>query len=66
MDAILLGGLRQLIGSGYGKLGSIRATYRIDGGQVLVEAIKVDGEFIHGHVDLSGAANASCRYQGVT
>lgn len=66
MDAILLGGLRQLIGSRYGKVGSIRASYRIDGDQILVEAIEADGELINGYVGLSGAANSSCRYQGVT
>lgn len=66
MDAILLGGLRQLIGNRYGKVGSISASYRVNGDQVLVEAIEADGERIPGHVKLSGAAKSSCRYQGVT
>ena len=66
MDAILLGGLRQLIGHRYGKVGSIRASYRVDGDRVLVEAIEADGEPIQGHVELSGAANSSCRYRDMT
>jgi hypothetical protein len=66
VDAILLGGLRQLIGGRYEAVGSIHASYRMMGNQVLVEVIVADGEPIQGHIELSSAARSSCRNGSAT
>ena len=66
VDALLLGGLRHLVGGGYEHATSIPATYRVDGGRVLVEAIESDGRPVQGYVDLSRAAKSSCDDRGLT
>jgi hypothetical protein len=60
LDALLLGGLKALIGDGYASANAIRARYRRDGEGVLVEAIRLDGRPILGRIDLSAAARR-CR-----
>jgi hypothetical protein len=65
-DALLLGGLRQLTGDGYEHAKSIHASYRIVGDRVLVEAIQADGRPVHGNLDLSRAADPSCRGRSPT
>lgn len=60
MDAVLLGGLKKLVGSGYIKSTTIKAGYRINGHQVIVERVQADGRSISGRIDLSGSLQASC------
>ncbi|MDJ0943113.1 MAG: hypothetical protein QNJ30_06595 [Kiloniellales bacterium] len=61
VDALLLGGLRQLVGEGYGGLRSIRARYRLAGRRLFLEEISADGRRLAGRVDLSRAADSACR-----
>ncbi len=60
LDAMLLGGLKTLVGEGYEGAAAIRAHYRRDGNIVLVESIRLDGRPILGRIDLSSAARR-CR-----
>ncbi|MDP6590123.1 MAG: hypothetical protein QF666_11845, partial [Alphaproteobacteria bacterium] len=60
LDALLLGGLKALIGDGYASARAIRAHYRRDGDSVLVEGIRLDGRPILGRIDLTSAAR-HCR-----
>lgn len=57
VDSLLLGGLRQIIGSSYSSAASIQATYRIEGHNVIVGGIGVDGRGRVGAVNLSAAAH---------
>lgn len=43
VDAILLGGLRRLIGADYARIRGIVARYRLNGRDVMLEDIRVDG-----------------------
>ena len=61
VDALLLGGLQAVIGGDYGGLGVIRARYRLDGRQVLIDGIQGDGRPYPGQIDLSPAAARGCR-----
>jgi hypothetical protein len=60
MDAVLLGGLKKLVGAGYAKSGMIKADYRLRGNQVIVERVRIDGNQISGRIDLSGSLRPSC------
>ena len=60
MDAVLLGGLKKLVGAGYAKSGTIKADYRLRGNQVIVERVRIDGTQISGRIDLSGSLRPSC------
>jgi hypothetical protein len=60
MDAVLLGGLKKLVGAGYTKSGAIKADYRLRGNQVIVERVLIDGNQIFGRIDLSGSLRPSC------
>jgi len=60
MDAVLLGGLKKLVGAGYAKSGTIKADYRLRGNQVIVERVRIDGNQISGRIDLSGSLRPSC------
>ena len=60
VDALLLGGLRRLIGGGYGNGATIRAAYRLSSGRVGVNGVRIDGRPIPGRLDLSAAARP-CR-----
>lgn len=59
-DAILLGGLKQLIGAGYAGNVRIRARYEVSGWHVGVAGLRVDAKPVAGRVDLSGAASRNC------
>ena len=60
LDALLLGGLRRLVGPDYGAHRTIRAHYRLDGANLIVERVEADGRALPGRIDL-GAASPSCR-----
>jgi len=60
LDALLLGGLKALVGESYASAATIRAHYRRDGDMVLVEGIRLDDQPILGRIDLSKAGR-SCR-----
>ncbi len=59
-DAVLLGGLRQLVGEAYVGARVVHAVYRLGGRRLFVENVRVEGEAIAGRIDLSGAARANC------
>jgi len=59
-DALLLGGLSQLVGPGYRKARRIQATYRLAENQVRIEGIRVDGTAVNGAIDLTRAARRGC------
>lgn len=59
VDAVLLGGLRQVIGGETGQV--IHARYRLDGNSVVVEAITADGRAVPGRIDLTAGAGRMCR-----
>lgn len=54
VDALLLGGIRHLVGAGYRESRSIRALYRIAGSRTLIENLTVDGRAVPGSIDLTG------------
>ena len=60
VDAILLGGLHALIGGDYARAKTIRATYQLNGGSVIVDAVIVDGRRVPGGIDLSLGAGRTC------
>ena len=60
VDAILLGGLHELIGRDYARAKTIRATYQLNGGNVIVDAVIVDGRRVPGRIDLSLGAGRTC------
>ncbi|MEQ9327685.1 MAG: hypothetical protein RJQ21_10370 [Rhodospirillales bacterium] len=57
-DAILLGGLTQLAGDGYEAAARIEARYHLDGQNLLVTDLRVDGASRPGSIRLSG--NGAC------
>lgn len=52
MDAMLLGGLKYLIGDKYQNDSVIRAHYKTEGGMVIVENILLDGKAVQGLINL--------------
>lgn len=52
VDAVMLGGLGQIVGPGYLKYKTIRARYRLNGNRITVADIRVDGTGRPGHVAL--------------
>jgi len=60
LDALLLGGLKMLIGDNYASVAVIRAHYRRAGDIVLVEGISVDDRPVFGQINLSNA-NRHCQ-----
>jgi len=52
VDAMLLGGLGEVVGSGYADAATIHAAYRVSGGEVVVGDIRIDGRTIPGHIRL--------------
>lgn len=52
VDAVMLGGLGQIVGPGYLKYKTIRARYRLTGGRITVADIRVDGAERPGQVAL--------------
>ena len=61
VDALLFGGLRELIGPDYVKSGSLQARYTASGRAIFVGDIVVDGVAIEGRVALAGASKRACR-----
>ncbi|MCW9035540.1 MAG: hypothetical protein OQJ97_15075 [Rhodospirillales bacterium] len=61
VDALLLSGLGEIVGSAYKNAKNIRATYRIEGQHTLVGGISVDGRPLPGTIDLSGAGRGCSR-----
>jgi hypothetical protein len=56
-DALLLGGLRQIVGgANYGTIGTIHAEYRLEGSAVIVDRIVADGRSIPGNIPMSAAS----------
>jgi hypothetical protein len=56
-DALLLGGLQQMVGGGnYGNIGTIHAEYRLEGSAVIVDRIVADGRSIPGNIPMSAAS----------
>jgi len=60
IDAILLGGLRHLIGGSYGKRQKINAVYRIEGTRIYIESIHVDHKPVKGKINLSDSKKTAC------
>ncbi len=60
-DAILLGGLSQLIGGTYGRNKVITARYRLFGQRVFIEKIVADGIAVAGSIDLTPSQNPRCK-----
>jgi len=56
-DALLLGGMRQIVGGGnYENIGTIHAVYRLNGNAVIVDSIIADGRAMPGNIPLSAAS----------
>lgn len=53
VDTMLLGGLGEVIGSGYADAATIRAAYRVSGGDVVVGDIRIDGRTVPGDIRLA-------------
>lgn len=60
VDAVLLGGLHELLGGDYASSKTIRATYLLKGGTVIVDAVIVDGRRVPGRIDLSLGTGRTC------
>jgi len=61
VDALLLGGISRLVGTGYSDAKSIRAYYRAAGKQTYIENLSVDGRAIAGSIDLTGVGRRCSR-----
>ena len=61
VDALLLGGLQQIVGADYAKRKTIRARYALRRNRVFVEGVQADGRRIAGRIDLTPAARRACR-----
>jgi hypothetical protein len=59
-DALLLGGLKHLIGPAYESEAAIRARYAMTGGRLLVEGIVAGERSVPGVIDLTGAGRRPC------
>jgi hypothetical protein len=60
-DALLMGGLKQLLGTSYRGTRAIAAKYARDGSSISIVDIVADGKSIPGRIDLSASASRSCR-----
>jgi hypothetical protein len=65
-DAALLGGLAHLLGDDYRSSNTITASYRLRGGRVTIDEIRVDGRSVAGEIDLTRGASTACRRTGRT
>jgi hypothetical protein len=54
VDAALLGGLSRLIGADYKSAGRITGRYRLQGGRLAIEGLRVDGRPVAGTIRLHG------------
>lgn len=60
VDALLLAGLKRIVGDAYEIESVIQARYRLAGGRVVVTDVRVDGRAARGRIDLSPASRG-CR-----
>ena len=60
-DALLMGGLKHLLGTSYRGTRAIAAKYARDGNSISIVDIVADGKTIPGRIDLSASANRNCR-----
>ncbi|MDX1483435.1 MAG: hypothetical protein R3229_03040 [Alphaproteobacteria bacterium] len=61
VDAVILGGLHQVIGTNYKGARTITARYQRRHGRLLLGAIRVDGKPLDGAVDISTVKRRGCR-----
>jgi len=59
-DALLLGGLKHLVGPAYESEAAIQARYAMAGGRLLVESIVAGERSVPGVIDLTGAGRWPC------
>lgn len=61
VDALILGGLRQVIGGAYRDARTITARYGKQGGRLILSGIRVNGRGLVGAVDVSAIGRSGCR-----
>jgi hypothetical protein len=61
VDAVLLGGLEQLVGNRYGSAKRIQAYYSLTASGLTLQSIQVDGRAINGSVELPFSSRRQCR-----
>jgi hypothetical protein len=61
VDAVILGGLRQVIGGAYREARTVTATYRRRGGRLVLDAIRINGRPLTGAVDVTAVGRPGCR-----
>jgi hypothetical protein len=61
VDAVLLGGLEQLVGNRYGSAKRIQAYYNLTSSGLTLQSIRVDGRIIDGSVELPFSTRRQCR-----
>ncbi len=61
IDALLLGGLGRMAGASYAAARQIQAVYRLAGGKVWVDSLRVDSQPVAGSVALRGACSPGQR-----
>ena len=59
-DAVLLGGLRNLIGGNYNGAKRIQARYQMSGSKVYITDITIDAKPVTGSIELSSGAIRRC------
>lgn len=60
VDAALLGGVRQMLSSGYATTKTIQARYVVQGGALYIQGIRADGVAKHGKIVLSPVTRGGC------
>ncbi|MBE0529634.1 MAG: hypothetical protein IH626_02335 [Rhodospirillales bacterium] len=60
VDAVLLGGLRQVLGDSYGDARAIHAVYRLEGSRLFVEHIERDGVVVDGRIAFASLSRGAC------
>jgi hypothetical protein len=61
VDAVLLGGLEQLVGNRYRSAKRIQAYYHLTSSGLTLQSIQVDGQAINGSVELPFSSRRQCR-----
>ena len=61
VDAVLLGGLEQLVGNRYGAAKRIQAYYSLTSSGLTLQRIRVDGRAINGSVELPFSSRRQCQ-----
>lgn len=60
VDAVLLGGLQQILGDGYRDARAIHAVYRLEGNRLFVENIERDGMPVGGRIAFASLSRGAC------